>query len=622
MNLEGLLAALSRLISGARAKRIVSDIARFHRIQGSPGYDDALDYVRGLLQDAGIETGVDRFPADGKARTYEWTAPPAWTIRSGRLIQVEPDEKQLVSFDEVSQAIIAHSPGGRFEGELVHVGRGDRPADYEGVKVKGRFVLASGRAGEVEKQVRRRGGVGFIIYPDAERASASYDLIQYQGIFPKAEDVPSLVSGFSISRRIADRLISRMRKGPVRLRGEIDAEFTDRELSVLEARVNGTDPGAGEVLLVAHICHPRQSANDNSSGSAALVEIALALERLRKEIALQNTVRFLWVPEFYGTLPWAAAHAEELKNVHYVLNLDMVGQSPERIGSPLRIFRVPNDLPIYLNAMFKPIATRVAGMEECIAPGGSRRPLHFVVDRPSGGSDHLVFAAPPHRLPAVMFGHDDPYWHSDLDSVENVDPTRMKHVMMIAATLALLPTLAGEEGDLLCEWALAYSVGELLRASGLARRLDPGEGRRLLAISLNIEEERLESLGRIVPDISEFVGFSARLLRQIADHSISPLSERGAGGTEAPSLRPRRLIDGPLLYAVTDRFDDEEKAFFKERLSASHRALVEGLLNLCDGSRTAEEIALQLSLDLGRIVPTSDIERGIELLEKAGYVAT
>jgi len=217
----------------------------------------------------------------------------------------------------------------------------------------------------------------------------------------------------------------------------------------------------------------------------------------------------------------------------------MVGQSPERIGSPLRIFRVPNDLPTYLNAVFEPLAARVGGMKVCISPGGSARPLHFIVDRPSGGSDHLVFSAPPHRLPAAMFGHDDPYWHSDLDTVENVDPTRMKHVMMIAATIALLP----------------------------ARMLDPGEGRCLVNISLRIEEERTESLKRILPDPSGFGGFSIRILREIADRLIASLPEPGARGVEDPSLRPRRLIDGPLLYAVTERFDDEEEAFFKESWS-------------------------------------------------------
>ncbi len=618
MNLEETLSALASAISGSRAKGIVAEISRFNRIQASPGYDRALEYVRGLLAEAGIETSVDRFPADGRSKTYGWTAPPAWTIHSGKLVQIEPTEEELVSFDEVSQGIVVHSPAGMFEGELVHVGRGDSPADYEGMEIEGRFVLASGRATDVEREVRKRAGVGFVIYPDGERASA-YDLVQYQGLFPKAEEIPHIVPGFSVSRRIADRLIALTRKGPVRLRGEIDARFTDRKLAVLEAHLGG-DPSQGEVLLVAHLCHPRQSANDNGSGSAALVEIALALNRLGSEVGLRNSVRFLWVPEFYGTLPWAASHAQGLRNVHYVLNLDMVGQSPERIGSPLRIFRVPNDIPTYLNATFAPIAGLVARMEGCFAVGGSRRPLHFVVERPSGGSDHLVFSAPPHRLPAAMFGHDDPYWHSDLDTLDNVDPTRMKQVMTIAAALAILPSWAEEEGDLLYEWTLAYGVAEMIRARSLARGLDPGERRRLIEISLEIERERLGSLTRIAPDPSGFGEAGLATLDGLADRLIGTLPAVDSSRNGGPSDHPRRSIDGPLVYAVTDRFDEEEREFFKETLSANHRALAEGLLNLCDGTRMAEEIALRLSLDLGRILAVSDVMRGIELLAKAGYL--
>ncbi|RLE33224.1 hypothetical protein DRJ24_05555, partial [Candidatus Acetothermia bacterium] len=172
MNLEETLSALASAISGSRAKGIVAEISRFNRIQASPGYDRALEYVRGLLAEAGIETSVDRFPADGRSKTYGWTAPPAWTIHSGKLVQIEPTEEELVSFDEVSQGIVVHSPAGMFEGELVHVGRGDSPADYEGMEIEGRFVLASGRATDVEREVRKRAGVGFVIYPDGERASA------------------------------------------------------------------------------------------------------------------------------------------------------------------------------------------------------------------------------------------------------------------------------------------------------------------------------------------------------------------------------------------------------------------------------------------------------------------
>jgi hypothetical protein len=90
---------------------------------------------------------------------------------------------------------------------------------------------------------------------------------------------------------------------------------------------------------------------------------------------------------------------------------------------------------------------------------------------------------------------------------------------------------------------------------------------------------------------------------------------------EGEEERPTRRIDGPLVYTITDRFTDEERVFFKERLGANHRALAEGLLNHCDGTQTSLDIALLLSLDAGAVVSVDDVRRGIALYRKAGYVA-
>jgi hypothetical protein len=89
---------------------------------------------------------------------------------------------------------------------------------------------------------------------------------------------------------------------------------------------------------------------------------------------------------------------------------------------------------------------------------------------------------------------------------------------------------------------------------------------------------------------------------------------------EDEEKRPTRRIDGPLVYSITDRFTDEERAFFKDRLGGNHRALAEGLLNHCDGKRTPTDIALALSLDSGAVVNVNDVRRGLALYRKTGYV--
>lgn len=620
MRLEEALSALSAEVSGTRAKGVAAEIARFHRTQASPGYDEALGVVRDRLVGLRVATRVHEYPADGRSKTYAWTSPPAWTVRGAVLSQAAPDERRLASFDEIPTCVAAHSPGGTFEGDLAHAGKGDTEADYTAVDARGRVVLACGRASDVTKRAGRRGAVGVVLYPDDERSAASHDLVGYHGIFPTAEEIPDLVPTFSVSRRTADGLLRRLSRDTVRLRGEIDAEFTDRPLRVLEAWIDGTDPSAGEVLLVAHLCHPRPSANDNASGSAVLVEVARVLRETADVLRPRAGIRLLWVPEFYGTLPWAAAHTRELERVRYSFNLDMVGQSPEGIGEPLRVFRAPNHLPTYVHALVEPLLAMVASLS-IAAPGGSRRPLHWSYDAPSGGSDHLVFAAPPHGIPSFMVGHDDPYWHTSYDTIENVDATRLQHVGLLTCAAALLPQSIPDD-DRLFGWLLTYGVRELARAAALARDLDSRSARELLDVALSIEIERAQTVVALGIDerMAGLLDRHKEALRGLRDHFsafLPPVSRRTAG---KPTERPTRRVDGPLVYAVTDFFTDEEARFFKDKLSANHRALAEGLLALCDGRRTASEIALQLSLDVGRMIPAEDVEAGVVLLRKAGYV--
>jgi hypothetical protein len=610
---DGEVRALGEAVSGTRILDTATELSRLHRTPGSPGYAAAVDVVTQRLSESGLSAIVHEYPADGETKTYAWTAPPAWSVRSGVLVETGPAERLIADFTDVAQAVVVHSPGGTFEGELVALGAPVGEASYEEYDLVGKVALVCARASEAVPRAARRGAVGVVLYPDDERAAVSHDLVQYQSIFPRREDIAGLVPAFSVSRRAADRLIRALTKGPIVLRGEIDAEFAHGKLQVIEAATPGTVSGAGTVLLTAHLCHPRGSANDNASGAAALVEIARAV----RESPLRPSVRLLWMPEFYGSLPWAAEHADVLRGVEYALNLDMVGASPERIGEPLRIFRAANHTPHYLNALVEPLAREVAGEPACLSTRGSVRPWHWSFALPSGGSDHVVFAASPHRRPALMLGHDDPYWHTDFDTPDKLDPTRLKQVSVLAAAIAGRACPDAARAAWLWDQLLAYSVRELTRARELAGPLDPRTGARLLDLALGIEVERAHTLDSMGPAAqSERAGF----LRAARLH-LEPPGPRAQRLPEEDERRPVRRVDGPLVYSITDEFTEEERTFFKERLGANHRALAEGLLNHCDGTKTPLDIALTLTLDAGGLVSVEDVRRGIDLYRKAGCVA-
>ncbi|MGC9529225.1 MAG: DUF4910 domain-containing protein [Candidatus Bipolaricaulaceae bacterium] len=616
MDLEGLLSELCGEISGLRAKEAAADIARHHRVQASPGFEAAVADVRAMLAAAGIESHVHTFPADGTTTTYRWTAPPAWSATAAVLRQVKPRARTVADFAEVPQALVVHSPPGEVDAELVHVGRGTAEADYRGREVAGRAVLACGRAREVLQMAGPRGAAAMIIYPPSERAAAGYDLIQYQSLFPTAEEIPSLVPAFSISRRTADQLMAELEKGPVRLRGRVEAAFTTGSLQVVEAELAGDDRQAGQVLLCAHLCHPRQSANDNASGSGLLVELARALAARRSRLALPHTLRFLWVPEFNGTLPWARARGETLQDVWYAVNLDMVGQSPTEVGTPLTISRAPDSVPSYVNAWLAPLAARIAAREDAFSPQGSRRPLHWVVEPPSGGSDHLVFSSPPARIPAVMFGHHDPFWHTDLDTMDRVDPSRLKQVGVVAAALAALPALLRAEPWRLQGWLLAYSLTRLIRARELAGG-DSTRRAELAATALDLERQRAEAFGRLYLQLTKGAWPAADHLRALEAVAGAP------PGAVAPAAgdRPTRTCDGPVGYRPLEELPPAERQFVEERLRARHLALLEEAANLCDGTRTVAEIARRLILDFEGQVTGEDVRHTLDVLSAVGFLA-
>ncbi len=604
---------LAGAISGIRILETATELSRLHRTPASPGYEAAVEVVTRKLAESGVSPSVHEYPADGLTKTYGWTAPPAWAVRSGTLVQLGTSERVLVDFADVAQGVVVHSPGGAFEGEVVHMGAPAGEVDYEEFDLAGKVALVCARASDAVPRAARRGAVGVVVYPDDERAAVSHDLVQYQSIFPLREDIPELVPAFSVSRRVADRLIRGLAKEPVVVRGEIDAEFGQGKLHVIEASIPGAARGAATVLLTAHLCHPRGSANDNASGASALVEMAQAL----RQSPLRPSVRFLWMPELYGSLPWAAGHAEDLRDVEVVLNLDMVGASPERIGEPLRVFRAANHTPHYVNALVEPVARRVAGEPGCVSARGSTRPLHWSFDLPSGGSDHVVFAASPHRLPAMMLGHDDPYWHTDFDTPDKLDPTRLKQATVLAAALAGGVAPDGDRVARLWDQLLAHSVFELTRAKELAGGLEPQLAERLLDLALEIEIGRARTLDSAGPAAqSERAG----LLRAVRVH-LQPALPKARRLPEDDEACPTRRVDGPLVYSITNAFTDEERVFFKERLGANHRALAEGLLNHADGTKTPLDIAFTLSLDAGGVVPVEDVRRGLDLYRKAGVIA-
>ncbi|MFQ5695210.1 MAG: M28 family peptidase, partial [Terriglobia bacterium] len=320
---EALFDAIATEYSGAKAKENVAGIVQFHRIQASPGFSEARRWVVERLRGLGVtDVEVETFLSDGQRRYQTFTSPMAWTVREGELWVEAPFTERFCRYSDVPMCLTTLSKGGEWSGEVVHVGRGAESEDYESIDVAGKVVLASSYAALVHREaVIKRGALGVLIYPRASDPSTSLGagrpghprMVRYNGLWLQAEEVERAGFGFQLSRQQAERLLVALEAGEtVRVRASVDAEVHPGQLEVVSAffrpsaelRASGTRQPEKEIILVAHLDHPKWSANDNASGSGALIEIARVLKTLREEggVKLQRTIRLMWVPEYMGTM--------------------------------------------------------------------------------------------------------------------------------------------------------------------------------------------------------------------------------------------------------------------------------------------------------------------------------
>ncbi|MFW9820484.1 MAG: DUF4910 domain-containing protein [Candidatus Thorarchaeota archaeon] len=423
-------------VSGKYAFDWVSKISQYNRVVGSRDYHENIENVVKELRTFGLdEIKVHKYPADGKTKTWEWIVTQSWEIKSAELNLMEPMNEIICRFQDIPMCILGRSKACDVKAELIDVGKGIKDEDYEGLDVQGKIVLMEAPRIIVPTMYAEKGALGVIVYPPPERAAGYKSMTIYNRFPAIAEDLEKTTFGFSIPFEKGIYLKDLLKKGPVKLHAKVDAEIYDGELEVISAAIKGIEKPQEEIILTAHICHPAAGANDNASGSAGLLELARSLTTLIKKKIIQSprrTIRFLWVPEFHGTLPWVKEHENTVKNALFNINLDMIGEHPLEVGNPCNICLAPYSRPSILNDIIQYFTRIVADHPKGRAINGTQMQMRYRIVPYTGGSDHSVFVARPITIPAIMIGHEDPYWHSSLDTIEKCDSTELKRVISIA----------------------------------------------------------------------------------------------------------------------------------------------------------------------------------------------
>jgi Zn-dependent M28 family amino/carboxypeptidase len=285
------------------------------RAAGRPGYRASVDYVVEQLEAAGYEPTVQGFPF-------------AYEEDFSELVRISPNPRVFEQDSEfLRNGFDSGTPEGTATGTLFVIPAADATDGCE----------AGDFAGMVAGQIAliQRGGCGFAIKALAAQNAGASGVVIYNntaGMVRMIGDATGLTIPAVFASQVAGENLASTPGATVRVK----VDFTSEQRTawnVLAETADGDD--ANTVMAGAHLDSVQDGAgiNDNGSGSAALLETAIQMAKVKPT----NTVRFAW---------WGAEEEGLLGSTYYVgqltpterqdvalyLNFDMVASPNYTFG--------------------------------------------------------------------------------------------------------------------------------------------------------------------------------------------------------------------------------------------------------------------------------------------------
>jgi hypothetical protein len=660
---KDLLELLASEISGEEAFEHVINLSGWPKNRTEKEYKETFYeavYVLDKTKECGLKhTDVEYFPYDMED----------WDPISAELWIEEPVKRKLTGLDMVHLCLIQYSKTTDVTAELIDVGEGTSPKDYEGKDVAGKIVLCKGFEDPVNTEaVQKRGALGIISYRSSY-PNEYPDMVSWSAYFqPMIQGSGKYTFGFMISPRQGEELkqLLRLHKRVV-MRAHVKSQTHPGKLDVVNTIIKGQEKPDEEIMLMAHLFeyYYKQGANDNKSGSAAIMETARVVNKLIHEKTippLKRSIRIFWEPEGWGTFAWLAKYPDAPSRLKAVIDMDMVGESHQKCGSVFRVMTTPDSFPHFFNDVMRHFTEYVAAksgigeriesksaVELIAAPSGSRDPfyhqlVHFnprMYNETWLGVPHILFNCGP-----------DPFYHSSEDRPDKCDPTQLKRAAFLAAASAIYMANL-EEGDIPQLSSVVLAAGEKRlandqkKAFSLLADSDSNNIHQNYKEALNIihhglqrERNTLASIGNYLSLPGEKMEQLAHLMKNRDKSAYSSIKnyyaylcrEHGQNPVK-PSLTaeekrlhryiPRRIVG--LEYLVD--FMYLEKALkddaIKQKLTVFKlgRFVPWEALNFADGKRSILEIRNALSAEFNPIeISLQVVQEYLNALEKAGVV--
>ncbi|SFN86841.1 PA domain-containing protein [Geodermatophilus obscurus] len=392
------------------------------RAAGTTGYDASVEYVAGLLRDAGYEVTLDPVEV-----TFNFPAV---------LRQLTPVAA------EYETGLFSGSGSGTVEGNVIPVDiniTGDRAStsgceesDFAGLDFSGDYDIAL-----VQRGTCNFGDKAFF----AEQAGAEAVIIFNQGNTPDrtelfVADASSRTDGTPVEHNIPvvgasfDQGVALSAPGSTAF---VDGRIAKREDFNVIAELPGKNPD-NVVMAGAHLDSVIEGPgiNDNGSGSAAILETALLMANSKPE----NTIRFgWWAAEeqgLVGSADYVAGLSEaERERIALYMNYDMVA-SPNYVqmvyDSDQTTWEAPVVIPggsTAIEDLYESYYTKVGvPYDDAEYSGRSDYEAFILAGIPSGGLFTGAEVIKTEEQEAIWGGtageQFDPCYHEECDTIDNL----------------------------------------------------------------------------------------------------------------------------------------------------------------------------------------------------------
>ncbi len=655
----------------------VSGEAAFNHILTMSGYprDRKADEYAGTFWEARYV--LDRLKEYGlaDAEIVRFPGGETWDGVKGELWEVSPGREKIASYRDLTAMLASGSAPADVTADLVWVGDGTAK-DFEGLDVTGKIVVTSGSAAAVHALAcGSKGAVGVVSFA-SQRPLFDPLQIPFSGIGGRRGGAAAETKfAFYLPPREGYLLRDRLKRGEkIKVRAVVESTRVKAELQDIVASIPGTDPKAQEVIVTAHIFegYTMFGANDNTSGCAAILEAARALHLLIDEGRIpqpKRTIRFLWAPEFSGTIPYINANREQMARTLCDINLDMVGVHLSKsmaffcfmrssYGNPHYVNDVVENYFRYVGESTRDYVTNGMGSgisRRIVAPSGSEEPMAYYVGTDFGASDHAAFNDWSVGVPGLVLNTwPDQWYHTSGDRPDKIDPTQMKRATIITAASAYTIASADDRmaGQIAAEIVsnassrighqLARGLDEIKTASADSFPAAVKKARGYIEAAAVNERATLDSVRQLVSDPVKFRPYLESLKAAVASQEQGALQTfdenvrwtAGLLGVAAISAKPTdlesraaKIIPKPFLDKIRGGGYGGYQAAVQDAVKSSgaeaqslRRIPTDEIQLLCDGRNSALMIKKMLDVQNRQETPLEAVLQYLEVLKKSGLV--